>query len=107
MSKTEPEIWVLADDRAGNRSQVLGVAECLRKPFKIKDLTYGPLVRLPNQVMPASFATLNYISRRKLVEPWPDLIIGAGRRTAGIARRIKKLSSGATRAVQILSLIHI
>lgn len=103
MSKTEAEIWILADDRAGNRSQVLGVASYLQRPFTIKDLTYGPLVKVPNQIMPPSFSTLDSISRKELVEPWPNLIIAAGRRTAGIARRIKKLSSGDTRLVQIMN----
>ena len=103
MNKNDHKIWVLGDDRAGNRSQVVGVATCLRRTFKIIDIDYGPLGRVPNAILPPTFATLNDESRKKLVPPWPDLIIAAGRRTAGIARRIKKLSSGATRLVQIMN----
>ena len=34
------QIWILLDDRAGNRSQVIGVAECLNRPVENKNLIY-------------------------------------------------------------------
>ncbi|MBR9782202.1 MAG: nucleoside-diphosphate sugar epimerase, partial [Rhodospirillales bacterium] len=33
-------IWVLADDRAGNVNQAIGVAEALAQPFKRVDIGY-------------------------------------------------------------------
>ncbi len=102
MTTNEPKIWILADDRAGNRSQVFGVKICLNKAVEIKNLAYRPLAKLPNALMPLSFAILDDASQKSLIEPWPDLVIAAGRRTAGIARRIKTLSYGATRIVQIM-----
>ncbi len=96
-------IWVLADDRAGNRSQVLGVATCLRIPVEVKNLSYGPLAGLPNVLLPVSRMTLDWSSRRQLIAPWPDLVIAAGRRTALIARYIKRISGGSTRLVQIMN----
>mgnify|MGYP003635790127 FL=1 len=47
-SADSPRVWVLADDRPGNRSQCLGVARVLGLPFARKDIEYGPLVRLHN-----------------------------------------------------------
>ena len=96
-------IWVLADDRAGNRSQALGVANALGDPFELKNLAYGPLARLPNGWLPPSFAGLTRGSRGSLVPPWPDLVIAAGRRTAPIARRIKGIAGSATQLVQIMN----
>ena len=97
-----PIIWVLLDDRAGNRSQCLGVAEALGLRFQNFELEYVPTAALPNFFMGASYAGLTPSSRINLVSPWPDLVIAAGRRTAPVARKIKKDSGGATRLVQIM-----
>lgn len=107
MSETEqtdqsPRVWVLADDRPGNRSQCLGVARVLGLPFAQKDIKYGPLVRLHNALLGASFAAITPASRALLTPPWPDLVIGAGRRSASAARRIKKLSGGRTKLVHVM-----
>ena len=97
-----PLIWVLVDDRPGNRSQCLGVAKVLGLPYERKDIAYGPLVRLPNALLGASFAAITAESREGLTPPWPDLVIGAGRRSAAAARKIKKLSGGRTRLVHVM-----
>lgn len=93
-------IWVLADDRAGNVGQCLGVAEALGRPFVVKDIRYAPLARLPNLVRGAGLMGVSPQSRDQLVAPWPRLVIAAGRRTAPVARWIKR-QSGA-RLVQIM-----
>ena len=103
MSDGSHRIWVLADNRAGNRSQVLGVAACLGLPVEVKDLTFGPLAELPNILLPVSRITLDSSSRRQLVAPWPDLLIAAGRRTAAIARHVKRTSGRSTRLLQIMN----
>lgn len=97
-----PRVWVLADDRAGNRSQAVGVAEALGWPYEIKEIRYGTLGRLPNAVLGASFLGLAAESRRRLIAPWPDLVIAAGRRTAPAARRIKRRSGGHAFLVQLM-----
>ena len=102
MRVDKDQIWILLDDRAGNRSQVIGVAKCLHRPVENKNLIYNPLAKLPNIITPPTFATLSQISQKGFVPPWPGLVIGAGRRTATIARQIKNLSAGATRIVQIM-----
>ncbi|MDD9878125.1 MAG: mitochondrial fission ELM1 family protein [Magnetovibrio sp.] len=103
MSDDASEIWVLTDDRAGNRSQALGVADRLGRPYAIKDLAYGGLAGLPNAVLGASFAGLSGDSRQTLHAPWPSLVIAAGRRTAPVARRIKRASGGRAKTVQIMN----
>src|SRR5262245_16456331 len=93
-------IWVLTDDRAGNVAQALGVAEALGRPFTVKDIRYTPLAKLPLQG--ASVLGLTGESRMTLAPPWPGLVIAAGRRTAPVARWIKRQSDGRTRIVQIM-----
>lgn len=98
----KPIIWALLDDRAGNRSQVLGVAETLGLRFQNQELDYTPAAALPNFFVGASFAGLTASSRINLVPPWPDLVIAAGRRTAPVARKIKKDNGERTVLVQIM-----
>jgi len=95
-------IWVLLDDRAGNVNQCLGVAEALGLPFIRKDITYNAFAKLPNFVLGTSLCGVSVESRRALNAPWPDLVIAAGRRTAPIARYIKKKNQGKTKLVQIM-----
>ncbi len=83
-------IWVLADDRAGNVAQAVGVAEALERPFETKDIRYSPLARLPNALQGASRLGVTPETRLALTPPWPDMVIAAGRRTAPIARWIKR-----------------
>lgn len=84
------EVWVLADDRTGNVAQCVGVAEALGLPFAVKSIRYGRLARLPNLLRGASLIGLEPDSRAALGAPWPRLVIAAGRRTAPVARWIKR-----------------
>ena len=102
MTPDGPLIWLLLDDRAGNRSQCLGVAEALSLPFTTKELKYSLWAQLPNWLMGASFQGLTSECRLDLQEPWPDLVIAAGRRTGPVAREIKRRSGGRTKLVQIM-----
>ncbi|MCW8915931.1 MAG: mitochondrial fission ELM1 family protein [Magnetovibrio sp.] len=95
-------VWLLIDDRAGNRSQVLGVARALGLPFEIKDIEYTAAAALPNYMLMASFSMLSRSCRVNLAAPWPDIVIAAGRRTAPVARKIKELSGGKAFLVQIM-----
>ena len=81
---------MLADDRPGNVNQALAVAEALGWPFTVKSIAYGALARLPNALLGASLLGLGAASRDALVPPWPELVIAAGRRTAPVARWLKR-----------------
>lgn len=95
-------VWLLIDDRAGNKSQVLGVARALGLPFEIKNIEYTAAAALPNYMLMSSFSMVTSQSRVNLAAPWPDVVIAAGRRTAPVARRIKELSGGKAFLVQIM-----
>jgi mitochondrial fission protein ELM1 len=84
------EVWVLADDRAGNVGQCVGVAEALGRPFAVKQIRYDRLGRLPNLVRGAGLLGVDAASRAGLLPPWPRVVIAAGRRTAPVARWIKR-----------------
>jgi mitochondrial fission protein ELM1 len=85
-----PGIWVLTDGRPGHDHQALGVAEALGWPFSVRQIDYGPLAALPNFLLGRSTRGLAPRARRALTAPWPDLVIGAGRRTAPPARWLKR-----------------
>lgn len=85
-------VWVLADDRTGDVAQCLGVAESLGWPFAVKDIAYGPLAVLHNVFRGPTLTGLTPDSRAGLVPPWPRLVIACGRRTAPVARWIKRRS---------------
>jgi mitochondrial fission protein ELM1 len=102
MANTQ-DIWVLTDDRAGNRSQALGVAEALGLPYVAKEIGYGPWARLPNVFLGgATLLGIDAASRERLTPPWPALVIAAGRRTAPVALAIKRASGGRSRLVQVM-----
>lgn len=95
-------IWVLADDRAGNRAQCLGVADRLGMEYETKEIRYTPLGVLPNVLRGASLRGITAASKASLKkQPWPDVVIAAGRRSAPIARWIKR-KSPSTKLVQLM-----
>ncbi len=102
LTTPESDIWVLLDNRAGNRAQALGVAERMNVPYKPVELIYGPFISLPNIVLGASLRGVTAETKNRLVAPWPKLVIAAGRRTAPVARWIKRQSGDKTRLVQIM-----
>jgi mitochondrial fission protein ELM1 len=96
-----PRVWVLADDRPGHRTQVVGLADALGWPYEVKDLRFTALNRISNRLLGASRLTLDRARSAALAPPWPDLAIAMGRRSAPIARWIGKQSGGRTRLVQL------
>lgn len=98
-----PSIWILSDDRTGNTNQCVGVGDALNRRYQIRDLEYRRAGSLPNLFLGASFHGITAASRVGLKPPWPDLVIAAGRRTAPVARKIKRLSAGNAFIVQIMN----
>ncbi|MDK9722283.1 MAG: mitochondrial fission ELM1 family protein [Rhodospirillales bacterium] len=95
-------VWVLADTAAGHANQALGVAEALGQVFEVKPVVYTHFAGLPNLIRGASRIGVATETRRQLQPPWPRLVIAAGRRTAPLARWIKRRSAGQTKIVQIM-----
>lgn len=111
-------IWVITDGRAGNESQALGLAEAvaellpaeitvkrIQMPLVLRPTWLRWLWRLGRPRWPGwPFAGLADRGRA-LAPPWPDLVIGAGGRSAPIAaamRRIARERGEPLRAVQLM-----
>ena len=95
-------VWVLLGSRAGDNAQLLRLAEALGWPFEAKRIRYNPLDCCPNLLLGASKITVDTRRSDPLAPPWPDLVIGASRRAAPLARWIKKRSGGRSRLVHLL-----
>ncbi len=94
-----PLVWLLADDRPGHRTQVMGLARIAGYPAIEKRLSFNWLNRIPNPALGASLITLARGRSDPLAPPWPDLILGMGRRVVPVARWIRRSSGGRTRIV--------
>jgi uncharacterized protein len=94
-----PLVWLLLDDRPGHVTQVTGLARRMKWPSTALQLEFNFLNRLPNPVLGRSIRSLHSQDRAKLQPPFPDLVIGMGRRIVPVARWIKQQSGGGTRIV--------
>jgi len=97
------KVWVLADDRAGNVNQLLGIAEALAWPYERKDIRYNRWVKLPNWLRGRTFIGLDSKYKKDLLHNFPDVVLSAGRRSFPIARAIKHLSRNKTKIVQLMN----
>lgn len=87
-----PRIWLLLGHRRGDNNQLLALGEALGLPFETRTLAYRRSARLIMRLLPSSIAHLTAASRATLGPPWPDLVIGIGRRSVPVARWIKAMS---------------
>jgi uncharacterized protein len=83
-------VWTLLDGRAGNDGQSLGLAQALGLDFERVPVAYNAWARLPNMLRGASLVGVDAQSTAKLIAPFPDVVIAAGRRLAPVARYIKR-----------------
>ena len=96
-----PRVWVLLGEGAGGNAQMCALAAALGWPYETRQLRWNLLNHLPNPLIGARAFTLDSAAD-PLVPPWPDLVIGASRRSAPVARWIKQQSGGHTRLVHLL-----
>jgi mitochondrial fission protein ELM1 len=101
MSARRPRIWVLLGHRRGDNNQLLALAEGLRLPFETRTLTYRKFWPIFLKLFPARPHLLTSDARRNLQPPWPDLVIGIGRRSVAAARWIRGASGGRTKIVRL------
>lgn len=97
------KVWILADNRAGNVNQLLGVAEALGWPYERKDIHYNRWIRLPNWLRGRTFIGLDKNDKAGLTHDLPGVILSAGRRSFPIARAIKRLSKNKAKIVQLMN----
>ena len=96
-----PRIWVLLGSRRGDNNQLLALAEGLGVPFETRTISYRLSARPLMRLAPRSIAHLTAESRQWLQPPWPDLVIGIGRRSVPVARWICDQNEGRTRIVRL------
>ena len=97
-------IWILLDNRIGSRHQAEGVANYLpQENFNIfyKEIRYTPLAALPNFIRGRTLLGISSECKKTLSAPYPDIVLSASRRTAPVARWIKK-QNPATKLIQLL-----
>lgn len=96
------KVWVLIDSRTGSNGQARGIVKVLNWDSEEKQIDYNRWAGLPNFLIGASLLGVTRSSRKTLSEPFPDLVISASRRSAAVARWIKKKSGGKTKIIQIM-----
>jgi mitochondrial fission protein ELM1 len=87
--------------RAGDNAQVAALAEALDLPHEIKRLAHRKYEFLANRLLGPTLAGLDAGRSDRLVPPWPDLVITAGRRNEPVARWIRQQAGGRTRLVHL------
>jgi len=111
-----PSVWVVSDGRAGIERQALSLARALNAPHRKAQLSHirsrahraAPLRLNPQgwqlglrpDIWPFPMGALDDDQRELVHAPWPDVWIGAGRRSIPYSRQIKHLSRGKTLVVQ-------
>lgn len=103
MKKT---IWILTDNRIGSRHQAEGIANYLdTNKFNIitKNIEYTKLASLPNFIRAKTLIGVTKQSKALISAPYPDFVLSSTRRTAPIARYIKKQN----KSTKLFQLIHI
>ncbi|MCY4040768.1 MAG: ELM1/GtrOC1 family putative glycosyltransferase [Gammaproteobacteria bacterium] len=94
-----PDVWAVRSYRAGENSQIIGLAEALGAPFEEKRLVYKPTGALGNLTRRVGLFGIDRRASSPLAPPWPKLIISAGLRNEPVCRWIAKQSEGRTRLV--------
>ena len=91
----DPKIWILSRGRKGDLDQMLTLATALGWPFEIKTLDFrGPEIPLLSKQLLRN-------GEHVFSGPWPDLVFCAEASPSVIARKVRRASGGATRAVCI------
>ncbi len=96
-----PSVWAVMGYRAGERSQILALAEALNWPFEIKELSYKSYDFVPGLLRLSTATGIDMDKSTPLTPPWPDLIISAGMRNEPVCKWIKDQSGGRTRIVHL------
>jgi mitochondrial fission protein ELM1 len=96
-----PRVWLVTGYRAGERGQILALAEALGWPFELKQLSYRKLEFRTSLFRGSDLRGIRREQSSPLVPPWPDLVISAGMRNEPVGRWIRDQSGGRTRLVHI------
>jgi uncharacterized protein len=93
-------VWTLLGARAGDNAQVQSLASRLDADVQHKQIVFNALHALPNAVLGSSLYSID-AEKSGIVAPWPDMVIGVGKRTASVARHIQKMTQGRVRNIHL------
>jgi hypothetical protein len=96
-----PRVWLVTGYRAGERAQILALAEALGWPFELKQLSYRKSEFRTSLFRGSDLRGIRLDRSSALAPPWPDLVISAGMRNEPVGRWIRRQSGGRTRLVHI------
>ena len=98
-----PLVWCLEGHKAGDNSQLRAIAAALaeKRAFDLRtiQLDFAPQELMVTLLLDASTLGLTSEARARIVRPWPDVILTAGRRNEAVARWVRRESLGHTRLV--------
>lgn len=94
-------VWVLQGAHAGDNAQARALAHLLGVEFTLKQLFFTSFRHIPNVFLRDSLASIDRQKSAPLEPPFPDLVIGVGRRTVPAAMWIRKRSGGRTKLVHM------
>jgi len=100
-SGAAPRIWLLLGEKRGDNAQVRNLATAVGLPFTEKNMVMKPEWVDGKPPVAASIDHLDLDRSDSLDEPWPDLVMTAGRRLASVALHLKQISGGRTRLVVV------
>ena len=94
-------VWVLAGEKPGDNAQSLSLAEAIGWPYEVKHLRYGATRSSYVALAGGERFPLDRAASSPLEPPWPDLVIGCGRRSVGVACEIRRQAGEGTKLVQL------
>lgn len=97
-----PAVWVLLGRGTGGNAQMVSLAQALAWPYETRHLVYSRYSHCPNLLLGASAIGIDRRRSAALEPPWPDLVIAGSRRSAPVARWIKRQSGGRARLVHLM-----
>jgi uncharacterized protein len=100
-ASTPPRTWILMSPYSGDNTQLLALAGALGYHFEVKRLAFRRAEWLPRILLGATLMTLDRAHSSALAPPYPELIIGAGRRTEAVAFYIRKKLNPSVRLVYL------
>ena len=94
------QVWTVTTGEAGMGSQVEGLAEAVGWPFE----SFVVRVREPWSWLPAHRqlpGLLRHGIKERLGQPWPDILISCGRRSAAVSVAVRRAAGGETFTVHV------
>ena len=105
LSKIKKNFYILAivDDRTGNRNQIVAVLAELKLPYKILNIKYNCLAKLPNFILQIFGGWLHINNFDiKTIKTKPKLILSCGRRTFPLASKLKSLFCNSSLLIHLM-----